>query len=310
MTRLLSLSLVALFAATPLDAQQWQVAREQFAFAGRQLTVNVEVEVEGTLRIIRGAPGIVRVSGRTPDGITAAGLTAEEEITLTALAEGPVEYVVSVPGRVWVDVYLPDRVVVESIGTQQRTATYQWAVTEADAELEHDVRPPEPEGAGRMDQPDQHDQLGTSPAPVANDGGSPAPVANDARFTALADGTAPETVTIPDLNTVRSLTVRVEGPVFRVHTSRPMARLPGNARHIEIRPAQPPMDLVIMVPEGTTSFTLVTNGQEALTLNRGQVDVLCTPNTTQRLPDGQSWVTFNPVDGRLQCGTTVAKGGR
>lgn len=265
--------------AAPAGAQQWQVAREQYAFAGRQLTVHVQAEVEGTLRIIRGAPGSVRVSSQAGTGLTAAGLTADEHLTLTAAGDGPLEYVVAVPERVWVDVRLPDRAVIESMGGRERARTFRWA------------------GSAEVTEARVRSRV---PGPPTMDGA--------ATYTALARPTTPRTVSLPDLSTVRSVTVRVEGSVFRVIASRPLALTPGDPRYLEIRPAGPPMEIALVVPAGAADFTLTTSGEEALTVRGGEIAVQCSPSTRQWLSGARAWVTFTPIQGMLECeGATGAR---
>ena len=74
--------LVALLLATPLSAQEWQVARQSYAFAGSRLDIRVDVTAPGTLQVLRGGPGSVRVASRAARGFTSAGL-GDEELTLT-----------------------------------------------------------------------------------------------------------------------------------------------------------------------------------------------------------------------------------
>lgn len=264
--------LLALALAAPTSAQQWQVARDQFAFAGRQLTVHIDAEDYGTLRVIRGPAGSVRVAGRSDAGMTAAGLTADEHLTLTATGYGPVEYVVTVPERVWITVHLPDRP-PESMGTMDRSGTFRWeaAIHEAASALPVGMPAPDP----LMDHP--------------------------SAYTVLAAPVAPRVVSLPHLTNVRSVTVRVEGNSFRVGASRPLALRPGDAHHVEIRPGGPPMELVVVVPAGTDGFTLRAGGASALVVDGGGLTVLCSPNTRQWLSEGRGWVTFTPLGGTLDC---------
>lgn len=263
---------LAVALATPASAQQWQVSRDQFAFAGRQLTVHIEAEDQGTLRVIRGPAGSVRVAGRADTGITAAGLTADEHLTLTATGYGPTEYVITVPERVWVTVHLPDRP-PESMGTMDRSGMFQWEATVRESVSALPVRLPEPD-----------------PLPT-----------HTSAFTLLAAPVAPRVVSLPDLANVRSVTVRVEGSAFRVAASRPLALRPGDTQHVEIRPGGPPMEIILVVPAGTDGFTLRAAGASALVIDRGGLAVLCSPNTRQWLSGGRGWVTFTPMGGALDC---------
>jgi hypothetical protein len=264
---------LAVALATPASAQQWQVARDQFAFAGRQLTVHIEAEDQGTLRVIRGPAGSVRVAGRADTGITAAGLTADEHLTLTATGYGPIEYVITVPERVWVTVHLPDRP-PESMGTMAPSGTFQWEATLRETVSALPVGMPDPD---------------------------PLPVHRPSAYTVLAAPVAPRVVALPNLTNVRSVTVRVEGSSFRVDASRPLAVRPGDTHHVEIRPGGPPMEITVVVPAGTDGFTLTAAGASALVVDRGGLAVFCSPNTRQWLSGGRGWVTFTPVGGTLDC---------
>jgi hypothetical protein len=307
MTRLVVAFLVLALAA-PAGAQQWQVARDHFAFAGRQLSVHVEADAEGTLRIIRGPAGTVRVSGQADLGMTAAGLTADERLTLTAAGEGPVDFVITVPERVWIDIHLPDRIVAEAMGNHERSRTFHWAGIPVEEMLDDDepaagaVAPPAaPRPGGRTGPGARPTPVGGAPAGYAP--AAPAPPAIDAgQFTVFAGAVTPSHVALPDLANIRRLNVRVEGGTFRVGASRPLALSPGDPRHLEIRPGGPPMEITIVLPHGTRAFTLTAAGQPALTLQGGEIQVHCAPNVRQWLPGDRGWVTFTPFGGALDCG--------
>jgi hypothetical protein len=264
--------ILALALAAPAGAQQWQVARDRFAFAGSKLTIHVDVASEGSLTIIRGSAGAVDVAGRSDTGLTAAGLTPDEHLTLTAAGEGFVEYVLAVPERVWVSVRLPDRAGAESLGARQRTGTFRWGGTAHAPEPVTDWLP-----AGEP-------RLGAASA-----------------YTVYAADTAPHTVTLHDLTHVRSITVQVEGSSFRVTASRPLTLAAGDARHVEIRPGSPSLELAIAVPAATASFTLVASGTPALVVDGRGLSVHCGPSSRQSLPDNRRWVTFTPIQGALEC---------
>jgi hypothetical protein len=273
MTRI-TVALLAVALATPVSAQQWQVAREQFAFAGRQLTIHVQAETEGSLRIIRGGAGYVRVSGRSEDGMTAAGLTADEHLTLTGIGIGPLEYVVSVPERVRVTVRLPDRARQEALGGMHRSGTFAWQAT-----------------AGWTGEP------ASTWVPDADPG-----MGHPSAYTVYVDDLAPETVGLPELANVRSLTVRIEGDRFRIAASRPLTLAQGSRHQVEIRPGGPPLEVIVTVPTGSRRFDLLAGGQSVLTMEDGEVVIRCASSTRQWLSDGRRWVTFVPVAGALECG--------
>lgn len=268
----LTITLLLVGLVGPLDAQQWQVAREQFAFGGRQLTVHVEADAEGTLQVIRGPHGIVRVSGRSADGMTAAGLTGRRDLTLTAAGAGPVDYVITVPERVRVSVHLPDRHEIEAMGGHHRTRTFNWG--------------PRPE-------PVAHQTAWVPPPETV--------LHNAAAYTVFTADLAPRTVALPDLTNVRTITVQVEGTRFRVGASRPLALYPGDTEHLEIRPAGPPMEIILVIPAGTHDFRLDAGDDRALTVRGTDISVHCSPSTRQWLSAGRGWVTFTPIDHALDC---------
>ncbi|MEJ2503149.1 MAG: hypothetical protein P8177_07485 [Gemmatimonadota bacterium] len=266
----LAAALLATLPAIPVDAQEWQVARERFAFAGSRLEIEVAAPVAGTLRVIRGGPGSVQVAGRAVSGFTAAGL-GDERLTLSAAGAGPVDYTVAVPADVWIDVRLPGTSRGESIAGRVRSRAFEWQATGATAEPIAEWLPP-------------------------LEGGSP-------RFTTFTRTDAPGVVALPELDHVHSVGIRVEGDRFRVVTSRPLSVDPGDPDVLEIRPAAPPMDLVVSLPAHTARFQLDLGGQAALVIDGDQVRALCAPVTRQELSDGRMWFTFSPVDGALQCGS-------
>jgi hypothetical protein len=303
---------LALVVAVPATAQQWQVARDNFAFAGRQLTVHVEVDEPGTLRVIRGPAGTVRVFSRTDAGMTAAGLTSDEHLTLTAAGAGSVEYVISVPERVWVTVHLPNDIPAQAMAGHDRSRIFQWPLvppeTADPVEEEPAVSGPIGRGAGDEAAP----RVERRDPPVRRQGGAavtpawlPNPEAglgHGPTYTVFANYFAPSVVALPDLTNVRSITIRVEGGNFRVGASRPLALVPGNPRHLEIRPAGPPMELVVVIPAGTAGFRLSAGGVTAVLLDGAELTVLCEPTMRQWLSEGRGWVTFTPTGGALQCG--------
>lgn len=267
-------ALLALLAAAPVAGQEWLVSRERFRYIGTRLTIDVVSEAPGTLRLIRGQDGWVAVAGRVPVGFTAAGLTDDDHLTLSAAGTGPVDYMVTVPEGVWVVVRLPDRSRTEAIGGHTRLRTLEWgeavAAAEVDARSEVSVLPSEELGTGL--------------------------------FTTYTAPLAPRAIAIPDLAAIRNVTVRTGGTRFRIGASRPLSLEPGSPNRFEIRPTGDPMDLVIEVPDGTAAFELTAAGLPALTLEGGELNPRCGPLTRQWLSDGRQWVTFTPVDGRLECG--------
>lgn len=266
--------LLALLAATPLAAQEWQVARESFAFAGSRLTILVDAEGAGTLRIIRGGYGTVRVASRAPQGFTAAGLTHNEELTLSSAGAGDVDYMVAVPDEVWIQVRLPGRSFGESMAGRTRSRTFEWGAPGPAHE-------PAPAWMPGVDE--QFEQT---------------------LYTTFSRDLAPAVVSLPDLAHVGSVSVRIEPGRFRVVSSRPLSVTQGTSDRIEIIPSAPPLDLVLTLPTGSRQFRLELAGETALVVDGESLVAWCSPLTQQWLSQGRRWVTFNPVDGALQCSDT------
>lgn len=263
------IALIALIVPAPAAAQEWQVARERFAFAGNQLTIHVEAEAPGTLRVIRGGHGSVRVASRTDHGFSASGLAGNDELTLSSVGTDAIDYLVSVPENVWVRVRLPGSARSESLARRTRSRSFHWE---------------QPRGAAR--------QAVDAWVPTLDD----TPL-----YTTFARDRAPSLVTLPDLAHVRSVSVRIEDGPFRTITSRPLATTHGADDRLEIRPAAPAMDIVLLVPPETPLFRLEAAGETALVLDGGSVTTLCSPMTQQWLSNERRWLTFNPVDGALRC---------
>lgn len=263
-----SIVLLALLAAVPATAQEWQVARDTYAFGGSQLTIRVDAHGPGALQVIRGGSGAVTVAARAPTGFTAGGLTADEELTLTSAGAGAVQYLVAVPEEVWIDVRLPGHVTT-AIGAHAPSRSFHWGRA---APMVHSATAWSPVTTTRSDE-----------------------------YTALDRSAAPEAVQLPELQNVRSVTVRFEGDRFRVSTPRPMGVDEGTGPAVVIRPGAPAMDVVITVPVDTRRFRLEAGGATALTIQDGTVTPLCSPLTQQWLSHDRRWLTFNPVDGSLDC---------
>lgn len=269
----LTTAVLALLVAMPLAAQEWQVAREQFTFVGTRLTIQVDVEAPGTLRLIRGQPGSVRVASRSQRGFTASGLADDDRLTLSAAGAGPVDYLVAVPENVWVDVRLPGWVSGRSVA-RGRSGTWDWDAAARSEEA------PVTEWVPGFDTEGQW---------------------METLYTTYTRPLAPAEVRVPDLSTVDRVSVRVEGAQFKVTTGRPLAVQEGSRQELVIRPADPPMDVVLYIPSGTSPFTLRLGGATALTIDGATVTTLCAPVTDQRLSNGRRWFTFNPLGGSLRC---------
>lgn len=266
--------MLAALVAWPVAAQEWQVAREQFVFAGSQLTIQVDVESPGTLRLVRGEPGSVRVAGRSRDGFTGSGLAEDDHLTLTAAGSGPVDYLVAVPENVWVRLRLPGETLGENIA-RGRAGAWDWQAT-------RDVRT----DAG---------------VPRWLPGVDPETGDDVLLYTTFSRDFAPGEVEVPDLSNVARITVRIEGFRFKVIASRPLSVEVGDPRKLVIQPADPPMELVLAVPPVTPAFTLKLGTATALIIDGASVATLCSPVTDQQLSDGRRWFTFNPLGESLDC---------
>jgi len=275
--------LLALIGPSTAAAQEWQVSRESFAFAGHRLTIFVDARTAGTLRVIRGGPGSVRVASRAPTGFTAAGLAEHDELTLTAAGDGPVDYMVAVPDEVWVQVRLPGRPLGDAMAGHTRSRTYEWG--DIPAPLHEPTISP----------------YGTTPLPVP-----PAGNLHPTLFTTFSRSLAPAVVNLPELANIGSVSVRLEPGPFRVLSSRPLSVDLGTSDRLEIQPASPPLDLILTVPAGTHRFRLVAAGETALVIEGDSMYTLCSPSTRQWLSHGRRWFTFNPVGGILNCAATNA----
>lgn len=264
------ITLLAVLAPVPVVAQEWQVARQNFGFATSRLTIHVDAEVAGTLRLIRGGYGNVSVASRTDRGFTTAGLAEGRELTLTATGPGAVDYLVAVPQDVWVRVRLPGTHFTHSVPRHARSHSFEWPAVSRVV----------------------HSAVDEWLPPLEEDG---------SLFATFSRDLAPAVVSLPDLAHVRSLTVRIEDGPFRTLTSRPLAVEEGDPNRLEIRPAAPAMDIVLTVPTGTRGFRLDAGGSTALLIDGDSVTALCSPLTRQRLSNGHQWLTFNPMDGALEC---------
>src|SRR5690606_32230780 len=79
----------------------------------------------------------------------------------------------------------------------------------------------------------------------------------------------PGLVDIPALESVRSISVRVQGDDFQIAATRPLALTPGDARHMEVRVDGEPLDLVFFVPRGSTGFQVRSGGQRLAAVTAG-----------------------------------------
>lgn len=255
-----TLAAVLLLAANaqPARAQQ-DVMRDVYGFYGSSLDVEVATESPGRIRLIRGQRSRVEVAGRAPDGFTSAALGGHgvRRLTLTALASGPVDFVVSVPEDVRVRVVWEGSNRSEMFGTLTRSATYSWD-TFVERPAFETVRP------------------GESPT---------RPAASSVTAT-------PRVVDIASAHRLGRLTVRVGEDAFALGPSQRIdAQRNGGALSF-VAPSG--VDVTIDVPRDER-MTLRLDGVDAIVIEETGVRVLCESVLSQTLPDGRQWLTLTPV---------------
>lgn len=261
-----------LFGTTTAWAQERGVSRRSFPFFDNKLTIEVTADVPGELQLVRGEQGIVEVAARVPNGIPAFALGGRESdiLRLTAAGGDYADFVVIVPEDAIVSVRLPDRN-GHQMGQMQKSSRYSWG------------------GAG-------HEESKASPAYYS----APAP-ASRTPMTAYSNALAPRIVTVPNLNSVRTVSVRFEGTTFQVSGTQPMSVTNGNPEHVEIRTGSEPQDVIVTLPVGTSDFGLQLAGKPAMKVVGGEIRVYCEPLMEQDLGYGRRWYTFTPEMGRLIC---------
>jgi len=288
-------------AAATAAAQEWDVNRRQYTFIDTRLTVDVQVEAEGTLRLIRGMPGRLEVAGRALNGFTgfALGDRHGSHLRLSAAGADRVEYLVVVPERVYVRIRLPDRRLAEVFGSTRDAVSYEWETVDEPASrpAPEPYREPEPVPQVEPGAPEPTPGPGTAAPPARTPAETPTP----GLFTTYRDDVAPASVSLPRADLIHTLSVRLEGRRFRVAASRPLGLERGDPTALEIRPAPPPLDIVIGVPVRTDDFVVEVGGTPAFAIVEGRPIVLCNPAMEQALDDGRLWFTFTPEDGRLEC---------
>jgi hypothetical protein len=293
-----ALALAVLLPSTAA-AQESEVSRQTFTFLDNWLDVAVLADAPGTLQLVRGSRGRIDVAARAQQGFAGYGLGGDltRRLDLTALGADNAQYIVVVPEHVSVRVHLPDgtTATVPSRGTG---AVFRWLAA-----------PPAEAGTG----------LGRgNPYPAAIiDGAAPAadelPVfaeaAAAARAATLPDGMiiahttawSPGTVDIPDLGAVRSLDLRFEGTVFRIAASRPLAVAPGDRNRFELRLDGEPVDVILYVPPASGPFAVHAAGVPIAESRAGRVEALCGNVLIQSPTQDQTWLSFRPRGGRIEC---------
>ncbi|HEX6558109.1 MAG TPA: hypothetical protein VF021_01565 [Longimicrobiales bacterium] len=263
---LLMAGALSLLGALPATAQERGVSRRAFTFLSNDVTVEITSDVPGTLQIVRGQDGMIDVAARVPGGLSsfAMGGTYSDKLRLTAMGGRSAEFIVVVPEQTYVRVRLPNRKGGD-VGSTRQGGTFRWG--------ENVVR--------------------TSAAPF--------PAAPTGPTVAYSAQRAPRTLSVPGLNSVRSISVRVGDPTFTIAGNHYMNVAGSRSDNVEVRTGAEVEDLVIGVPSETRDFVLRLGGRTALVVRGFDVTTSCDPVTEQTLQDGARWYTFSPEMGRLSC---------
>jgi hypothetical protein len=109
-----------------------QVETGAFNLIGNSLSIYVQTEVPGMVQIVRGRSGRVKVQARSDGGLPGFAMTdrGRNRLNLTGVGADRLTYVVVVPLRAMVTLYLPDRTLPESMSTGHASAVFQWEVPE------------------------------------------------------------------------------------------------------------------------------------------------------------------------------------
>jgi hypothetical protein len=270
MKKTLLSALVLLVGSTAAaEAQEYDVSRRSYPFLEERLTVLVETEVPGTLRVLRGGRGQVEVAGRSPDGFVGFGLGGDirQHLRLTSVGGAHVEYLVVVPEHVRLTVQLPDRAGTD-VAPRQESAVFRWGLVTGKDE----------NGAALL---------------LPTHGGM---------YRVHTSTLAPAFVDIPDLASVRSISVRFGPGDFRIASSRPLSFDPGSGRAgIVLRVAGDPTAIVINVPTGTPSFTVRAADRTLVSIAGGRPGSNCAAVAVQQPTREQMWFNFYPQRGRIEC---------
>lgn len=277
------LTAVALAVALPAAADaQRDVTRRSYTFLEDRLVIEVLAEAPGELQVVRGQRGRVEVAARSSDGFAGFGLGGDftRHLRLTAVGSDAVQYLVVVPEHVAVSVVLP-RGGTAHVPNRDGLASYRWG-----------------EDAGRADEI-RSDDAAAAPImavePIVPTTSAGLYVVHSGR------GRVPSLVDVPELASVRSMSVRVEGDDFRVAATRPLALTPGDAGHMVIRVDGEPLDLVLFVPRGSSGFELRSGSRRIADVAFGRPRSYCGNTVVQQPTPHQDWLTVFPTDGSVSC---------
>ncbi|HSK19421.1 MAG TPA: hypothetical protein VK912_09780 [Longimicrobiales bacterium] len=274
---------VALAVTLPAAADaQRDVTRRSYTFLEDRLVIEVLAEAPGELQVVRGQRGLVEVAARSRDGFAGFGLGGDYTrlLRLTAVGSDAVQYLVVVPEHVAVSVVLP-RGGTAHVPDRDGLASYRWG---EDATRHGETRSGDAADARVMDI-----------EPIMPTTSAGLYVVHSGR------GRVPSLVDVPELASVRSMSVRVEGDDFRVAATRPLALTPGDAGHMVIRVDGEPLDLVLFVPRGSSGFELRSGSRRIADVAFGRPRSYCGNTVVQQPTPHQDWLTVFPSDGSVSC---------
>jgi hypothetical protein len=265
--------------ATPVAAQETEVARRTFTFVNNDLTIEVLGRAPGKLHLIRGQAGQIEVAARADDGIAGFGLAGEarDRLKLTAVGGERVTFLVVVPTDLRVRVELPEQPVAEVFGSLDQAASYSWLGAEAT---------PRPGPAGPPPEAAMPSATG---------------LFEEGLYVSYGRLRAPATVSVRDASAMRTVAVRWEGKEFRVAGNHRVDVLTRGTEAVEVYAERLSTDLVLTVPAATREFVLQIGDAPAFVLSEGRAAALCSPVIDQQLDGGRRWFTFTPENGKLNC---------
>jgi hypothetical protein len=292
---------LALLPATA--AAQQDVNRRAYSFLENHLEIAVVAEAPGVLQVVRGERGRLEVAGRSLDGFSGSALGGHltRQLRLTAVGAEAVEYLVVVPDHVNVRVHLPDGSSA-SVAPRAPAASFRWAGA---APLGSAAAPPL-QWAADVPSADRRASLDAAAAAAQQELRAPPQpqllrTTGSGLYVVHSSSRTPAAIDVPDLAAVRTLDLRFEGSEFRIAASRPLAMEPGDAARFVIRAHGEPLDLVVYVPRDTRSFLLSAAGVRIAEATGGRPRALCGNVVIQSPTDFQTWLTFRPQDGQIDC---------
>lgn len=294
------LAAFALAVAMPAAADaQRDVTRRSYTFLEDRLVVAVHAEAPGELHVVRGQRGRVEVAARSRDGFAGFGLGGDytRQLRLTAIGSEAVQYLVVVPEHVSVSVQLP-RGGSTLVSDRDGVSTYRWGDSRTAAGYRGGSDFPA-QDRGRSDDrlsvEDADWQAAFDRAPIAATTASGLYVVHSGR------GRIPALVDVPDLTSIRSLSIRVEGDDFRIAATRPLSLTPGSDGHIVIRVDGQPLDVVLFVPRGGSGLQVQSGGRRLADVMGGRPRSYCGSTVIQQPTPHQNWLTLFPSRGVADC---------